>query len=290
MYAALTWGLPTELATHDTEPIYAGKVPARYRIRFTVPENWNHIGLFMTRRENGWFYPGKQNAGETFETWVDGSELDVAYNLPDTLPQWDITILERIVFKSEKDSAVVKPLTTITEKIVKLRDHLTRDARQDAGRAAIYKLASGAARNILLHGIGSFNRQSTARTYVLTDTEPAPDGYTEYDEIGDHTRLYKVPGGKVDTTMLHPEYAALIWARCRARMTRAALAMSYSDIITIRTDAIAVKRPVSQFEANKTATKVGLIRRKWAIEKPLTAPANDEKFDDIQRKVTREGK
>ena len=103
-YAALTWGQATEVATHDTKNEYAGKVPARYRIRYTVPSTWQHLGLFMTWREDGgWFYPGVKEAGRMYETWADGAELDVAYNLPQGMPAWDITILERIIFKPESE-------------------------------------------------------------------------------------------------------------------------------------------------------------------------------------------
>jgi hypothetical protein len=285
MYAALTWGLPTEIATHDNVNAYAGKVPARYRIRYTVPIGWQHVGLFMTRKEDGWFYPGAAEAGATFETWADGAELDIAYNLPQGMPAWDITILERIVFKSEKESTVTKPLTTITEKIIKIREHMDRDKRQDAGREHIYKLASGAARNILLHGIGSFNRVKKMRTYILLENEPEPIGFNRNSNISvldNNRRIYTIPEESTDTGAMHPEWPALVYGRCRARMTKHALSMPYSDIVAIRTDAIAVKHPVSAWEANN---RVGTLRRKWAYTRAITAPASDAELDKIQRKA-----
>lgn len=286
MYAALTWGMPTELATHDNKNEYAGKVPARYRIRYTVPASWQYVGLFMTKREpDGWFYPGAESAGMTFETWADGAELDVAYNLPPDMPAWDITILERMIFKPEKESTESKPLETITSKLVRIREQIDTDKHQDAARIRVYTLARGAIRNILLHGIGSFNRTQKTRSYILLATEPAPAGYITYDELDERRRLYTVAEESADESMLFPQWPALIWARCRARMTRAALSRPYGEIIAIRTDAIAVTRPVSAWEANKDATKAGLIRRKWAIEKPLSAPATAEKLDELQRKI-----
>lgn len=288
MYAALTWGLPTEVATHDTLNEYAGKVPARYRIRYTVPANWQHVGLFMTKQEpDGWYYPGAAEAGNTYETWADGAELDVAYNLPQGMPAWDITILERVIFKPEKESTATKPLETITSKLVGIREQIDTDKRQDAARVRIYTLARGAIRNILLHGIGSFNRTRKTRTFILLDTEPAPVGYLTYDELDEHRRLYTVLEESTDESMTFPQWVALIWARCRARMTKHALSRPYSDIVAIRTDAIAVTRPVAAWEANNNATKAGVIRRKWAIERALPAPATSEKLDELQRKLLR---
>ncbi|GHO87015.1 hypothetical protein [Dictyobacter formicarum] len=67
MYSALAWGLPTELVIHDMRNEYAGKVAARYRIRYTVPSDWQHLGLFMIPRDvvtgnqrdrHTWIFPG----------------------------------------------------------------------------------------------------------------------------------------------------------------------------------------------------------------------------------------
>lgn len=292
MYSALTWGMPTELATHDYENVYAGKVPARYRIRYTVPTGWQHIGLFMTPKEQvtgnprdnaAWCYPGEKYQGRTFETWADGSELDIAYNLPESMPAWDITILERIVFTPEKDSAAKKPLDSITNKLAKMRERIEQDARQDTERRAIYKLVRGAVRNILLHGIGSFHRHTRDVTYILRTDEPAPDGYTGRRDIDDNTVWYTVPQATEAYTQQfeHPEWTALIWARCRARMTRAALSVPRECIIALRTDAIAVSTEQPQWRDNE---KRGALRQKWNITRPLKAPHDFEALDALVHK------
>jgi hypothetical protein len=289
-YAALTREMPTELAIHDHKNEYAGYAAAHYRIRYTVPASWQHVGLFMTKRtgthwreQDGWFYPGASEAGQTFETWANGAELHVAYNLPPGMPAWDITILERIVFKPEKESSVKSVLETITSTLIRVREQIDKDKRQDVKRVRLYDLARGAVRNILLHGIGSFYRSNqVTRTYLRLDTEPAPAGYTDAEQLNEHLWVYQVLETSTDTSMSHPEWAALIWARCRARMTRAALSRPYNDIIAIRTDAIAVTHPVASWEAN---TKVGQLRRKWAVTKSLPAPATTEKLDELQHKI-----
>jgi hypothetical protein len=307
MYAALTWGLPTELATWDSLNEYAGKVPARYRIRYTVPANWHHVGLFMTPKgKNAWCYPGKDERGQTFETWVDGSELDVLgeYYLssaPATLEKserekralmigfqsWDITILERIVFKPEKESKVTKPLNTITDKLVTIREKLKEVASQDEQSRLVYTLAAGAIRNILLHGIGSFNRTERDVTYIQKNSDPAPDGFTKMDEIGNGLISYQVPQKTEAYTQQfeHPEWCALVWARCRARMLKALLTLPREQILAIRTDAIALTHERPEWN-NQQGT--GKLRLKKGFTKKVPAPHSFQELDKLLAQYSKE--
>lgn len=296
MYSALCWGMPTELAAHDNLNEYAGKVPARYRIRYTVPATWEHIGLFMTPKDKvtgnardraAWCYPGQDYQGRTFETWADGAELDVAYNLPAGLQPWDITILERIVFKPEKDSEKKKPLDVITERLSKMREKVERDMLTDATRQALYRLVRGAIRNILLHGIGSFHRSEREVTFVLRDDEPAPDGYSNMRLIGEHTIRYSIPQKieKYTQQFEHPEWTGLVWARCRARITRAALSLPRQALIAIRTDAIATTEEQPQWAESD---KRGTLREKWHITRSMKAPHSFEELDGLVHQYVKE--
>lgn len=302
MYAALTWGMPTELASHDFLNEYAGKVPARYRIRFTVPENWRHVGLFMVpkdavtgnaRDKGEWLFPGEKYAGQSFETWADGSELDVAYNLPAGMPRWNIEILERMVFKPERESAAVKPLDTITEKLRTMREQLAQaanDERTPDERKVLYQLAAAGARNILLHGIGSFHRHERAVT-ILASRNDAPDEFIHMspEPLYDDVYAFQVMQKTAQWTQQfeHPEWSALIWARCRARMTRAALSVPREHIIAIRTDAIALCAERSEWNENE---QIGQLRRKWVIKRNLSAPHSFEALDKYVHQYARKDK
>lgn len=300
MYSALAWGLPTELAIHDRRNEYAGKVAARYRIRYTVPPEWKHLGLFMTPREqvtgnqrdwHTWSFPGADSAGSTYETWVDGSELDVLSTVYPTIVQgfasWRITILERIVFKSEKESAQKKPLDGLVEKLAMLREKVERDALENPEQARVYQLVRGGIRNIVLHGIGTFNRASRNVTYILGMDEPAPSGYVSRREIDEHTVWYSVPAATEGYSQQfdHPEWAAQVWARCRARMIKAALTLPREAIIAVRTDAIALTQEQPDWNTN---TKRGTLRLKWAIRQPVKAPHTYEALDLLQRQQEKE--
>jgi hypothetical protein len=294
-YAGLTWGLSTELETHDQENIYAGKVPARYRIRYTVPIDWQQIGLFMTPKGNeAWFYPGDKHQGQTFETWADGAELDVLkvpYGDVETgMKAWNITILERIVFKAEKDAIAKKPLDSTIKKLVTMREQVEKDARLDTSRASLYKLVRGMIRNIVLHGIGAFHRNKRDITVILRKDEPAPDTLNAAPkELGDDLYIYSIPG-KIDAyseQFDHPEWSALVWARCRARMAKWALSLPRESIIAIRTDAIATTQEVPEW---KSSEKVGTLREKWNIHKQLKAPHTYEELDMLVDKYVKEGR
>ena len=295
MYAGLTWGMPTELETHDHENAYAGKVPARYRISYTVPTDWQHVGLFMTAKGNeAWFYPGDRHQGQTFETWADGAELDVLRehygDIETGMRAWNITILERIVFKPEKDSTAKKPLDAIIKKLVTMREQVEKDARLDTSRTALYKMVRGMVRNIVLHGIGAFHRNKRDITVILRRDEEAPDTINAAPkELGDDLYIYSIPG-KVDAyseQFDHPEYSALVWARCRARMTKWALSLPRESIIAIRTDAIATTQEVPAW---KSSEKVGTLREKWTIRKQIKAPHSYEELDSLVDKHVREGR
>jgi hypothetical protein len=292
-YAALTWGMPTELETHDHKNVYAGYKPARYRIRYTVPGNWQHIGLFMTPKDSEtWFYPGDTCLGETFETWVDGAELDVLRehygSVEAGMQEWNITILERIVFKPEKDSSVKKPLDAITRKLVNMREQIEKDTQLDSTRSHIYKLVRGMVRNILLHGIGAFHRNKKNRTIILRKEDTNhPDVTLNVQPLDDGRIVYTVPGeiDKYSEQFDHPEWSALVWARCRGRMTKHALSLPRESVIAIRTDAIATTKEKPEW---KSSTKVGTLREKWHIKKQLKAPHSYEELDTLVAKYIKE--
>lgn len=294
MYAALTWGMPTELESHDHKNIYAGYKPARYRIRYTVPNNWQHIGLFMTPRDQeNWMYPGDTSQGQTFEAWVDGSELDVLREHYESveagMQAWNIEILERIVFKSEKDSAIKKPLDSLTKKLVSMREQVEKDARLDTARQDIYKLVRGMVRNIVLHGIGAFHRDKRPITIILKDNDMAPENVIDIKPLEDGRIVYTV-SGKIDEyseQFDHPEWSALVWARCRARMTKHALSLPRESVIAVRTDAIATTKEVPEWKASE---KVGTLREKWSIKKQLKAPRSLTELDALVEKNIKEGR
>lgn len=297
-YAALCRELPTEIESHDNLQVFAGKQTARYKLVFRVPAEWKHIGPFGVRIDDVWEYPGYEKAGQYYETWVDGAELDalVSCYTPTDEPDkkeayrkatfaafnhWQIIIKERIVYKNGRDCQNKNPLDGVIKKLAKLRDKAEEDGKQDVAHATAYKLARAAIRNIVIHGIGAFNRVAGTRTYIGLITEPRPSGYITRTELADGRVAYIVPEAAETGALSHPEWPACVWGRCRARMFKNAMSQPYERIITIQTDAIALTHPVPEWESN---TEIGKLRRKWAETKPLKGPANLQQFNELQRK------
>lgn len=287
MYAALAWGLPTELANHDDKNEYAGKVPARYRIRYTVPQDWGHVGLFMTsnphtKHGGEWMFPGSEHAGQTFETWVDGCELDVLryqYGTVEAgLSAWAITILERIVFKLEKDSKDKDPLGCIIRPLVALRQQLK------ASDNHIDKLGAGAIRSIVLHGIGAFNRKDRTAAIILDSQAPHPANMIDFTTLEDGRVRYTVehaPLEAASTLLEHPEWPALVWARCRARITRAMLTLPREELLASQTDAIAM----GTHPAWEISDKIGQLRPKGTPLTNVKAPHTWEQLEALKQKA-----
>ena len=171
-----------------------------------------------------------------------------------------------------------------------MREQVEKDARLDTSRADLYKLVRGMVRNIVLHGIGAFHRNKRDITVILRRDEEAPDAINAAPkELGDDLYIYSIPG-KVDAyseQFDHPEYSALVWARCRARMTKWALSLPRESIIAIRTDAIATTQEVPAW---KSSEKVGTLREKWTIRKQIKAPHTYEELDTLVDKHVREGR
>jgi hypothetical protein len=70
----------------------------------------------------------------------------------------------------------------------------------------------------------------------------------------------------------HPEWAATVWGRCRARTARAALLLPFDDIVSIRTDAIWSSRTFDTEDDGK----IGTFRVKDKLVGPITPPRNEQ--------------
>ncbi len=223
MYAALCWGLGAGPATHDDEPTFERRARGRYRVRFTAPAGWDHVGLLGVMDGDGWAYPTEG----THETWCDGAELLVAER-----HGWSFDVVERLLLADGK----ADPMRRWADRLVAARDAV----ELPASRAAL--------RSILLHGIGALHGRPSRVTRVTVEAPP------------DDAELLRIDGDRFVWTepatatrwsaMSHPEWTSAIWARARARLLDGpkgigALHIPRSQLVAFRTDAIylAGRRP-----------------------------------------------
>lgn len=270
-YAALCSELSAgAILHHDHRNEFAGYAPARYRVRFTVPTEWAHVGLLPVRitTPNGklWSYPNKP--GEVAETWCDGAELHVAM-----AHNWPVTILERIVFRSDG----ARPLDTWRDKLVRLRARAA--ATSDP---AVRELVAGAVRNILLHGIGRFARGARREDVHLAEGRTLGDyRLSRRDVIAERKHpagngwliTVERPLDRWSERFTHPEWAAHIWARQRARVLSGpqktgVLHLPAESVVALQTDALYLTADPEWPDDGKP----GRFRLKGRSDGPVRAP------------------
>lgn len=273
MYGALCWGLGSGvvedytaasinherglLASFRADP----QLRARYRIRFTVPRHWQHVGLVGVWDGQRWTYP--RVGADLYETWVDGAELALMDR-----QNWPYAILRRLTLGAIDG----KPLDTWAKKLVMMRSHLS-DPRLNFGPAS--QLAANGARSILLHAIGAF----MGREHVVTKSAPTIEpGRVPFDAVGvrveGDTLVWGERTPKAWPELSHPEWAAAIWARCRVRMLSGpggtgALHVPFDEVVGFKTDALYLTTEHKEWTDDGAA---GRLRLRSSIPGPLRAP------------------
>lgn len=272
MYAGLTWGMPVgeptfwapapiRQATDDVlERMLRGR--GRWRITATVPKDWAHVGLLMApRAEGGWCYPGKHEAGMSFTTWADGSEVYMARK-----HGWSVQLHEGMTW------AEGKPLDTWTKALLSVWEECRANGSESA------QLAARAIRSMLLFSIGAFAQTAhnvSGSTPIDTpEAVPADVIPGSVHMVGD--RLVWERPGKLSTfseQLSHPEWSATIWARARMRLLEGpggagALTLPYESIVAFATDALYLDGAPDWADDGK----VGRFRVKGQISEPRPWP------------------
>lgn len=274
MYAALTWGMPVGeptpwklagAAAADNVDTLAKR--GRWLVTATVPEGWAHVGILPAQREGGgWRYPS--TPGETFASWVDASEAQLAVR-----HGWDVRLHDGFTW------AEGKPLNVWTDKLVTIWQRL--QAGGDVSR-----IAARGVRSMLLFAIGAFAGRThmVTRSCPLEDTSSVPDN-ARARVVGDRLVWEQpAPVGAWAASMAHPEWSAQIWARARVRLLDApdgaggrvgALHLPRAAVIAFRTDALYLDGAPDWHDDGRP----GRFRSKGQLHVPAPWPAtNDELF------------
>ncbi len=210
---------------------------ARFHVRFRVPENWHHVGLLPVKHqrvEEGWFYPNRP--GAVHDTWVDGAELHVAQSAG-----WEIVPHEAVLFKK------ARPLDTFTDRMTRARAKVSENRDMNP---TIRQAVMSALRSIMLHSIGAFAAGGRDETRVATSLREIPQAYQGDAVQQGKLYVYHVPSNPTSRTSqyYHPELAAQVWGRARARVllgpssiggaTSGALRVDPATLVGIQGDAL----------------------------------------------------
>jgi hypothetical protein len=299
MYASVCRELGTVPARRMTAPRAADLLEldpyarARYRVRFTVPDGWDHVGIFGVQHEDvaaGWHYPNRP--GTTFETWADGAEIKIARD-----SGWWVEPLEAIEFTK------LRVLDTFAERLTRARDRV--NARDDL-EPEVRRAVAAALRSMLIQTIGNFASRIKGRTVTVWSAREVPAEYADTMRQHGDAFTYEIPGRPHDARTLpfyRPELAAQVWGRARARVLRAptsvpgatggALAMNPRTLIGINGDAIYSTvvpewaKPVDAGGGDDG--KVGRLRVKGVLTGSIPTPTDVESRNVLRAKAEAAG-
>lgn len=222
MYASLCRELGTGPVTRLTGPQAAELIErdpfcrARFRVRFTVPDYWDHVGLLGVQHENvrdGWHYPNVPGAGG--ECWADAVEVRLALD-----HGWTVEVLEGLSF------AKGRVLDTWADRLVRAR---RRAAEMPGLDLPVRRATQAALRAILIQGIGAFASRGRETTRVVWSARDVPAQYAHDVRRYGEAFVYREPARGLsgnNAAYQRIELAAQVWARGRARVLSCPSALS----------------------------------------------------------------
>lgn len=264
---------------------------ARYEVKFTVPEGWNHVGIMPMKHEGGrgtWYFPNRPGASGI--TWADASEVAVALRAG-----WLIEPLSAIEFYK------ARPLDTWMERLDRARERVVDNPEMPP---ILKRAITVALRQILIQGIGRFASRGRAHQRTAASAFEIPAEYQATAVRQGNIFTYKVPGtGAQNDGFYHPEIAAQIWGRGRARVLSAptaddktgggALAVPGHTLLGINGDAIYTTElpewsmPVEQGGGDDG--KTGRLRLKSFIRGSFITPASLEARTALRARADKAG-
>lgn len=258
-YAALCAELPAgEPEQWRGEHPYGDYARARVLARWTIPADWNHVGI-LPHLENGvgWSWP--DTPGATYEGWIAGVELQLARRWG-----WHVEVLESLVWPTKG-----RPLDSWARKLADMAQTAEHEGR---------RLVRAALRSIVLHAIGAFQgrEQTVTKSADAATLDELPAGATSPRWEGDSI-VWGETLGQAWPEAAHPEWCAEVWARARVRLldspapdnTRVgALHVPREQLVGFYTDAIFL----TVDPAWPDDGKVGRFRKEMAAYHALRAP------------------
>lgn len=228
---------------------------ARWDISFRVPHDWPHPYGLLPVPDPGnrllWSWPAEP--GTEHSTWADGAEVAVALDAG-----WPVKVYAGV--GPERPQA--DPLGAWGKSIAGIALAL-----KGAGEELAYR----AARAVLVQGIGGLvgREQLVYRVLPFERAGDVPNDAIDAHRIDGHvTWAERAPSQAGDMT--HPEWAAGIWGKCRARLLwkrdgTGALNLPDEDVLGFRGDCLYLARDPGWPDRGRP----GEWRTKWSHPGPL---------------------
>lgn len=275
--------------------------PARYKVRYRIPNWWDHLGFFPVKHDSharGWHWPNRP--GYQGETWVNAIEVHNAV----TEGGWEIEFLEGIQLTKTN---VVQPLANACTNMLTQLDQLhTQNRIGQLGRDVV----SSAVKHMFRVTIGSFSRRQRNSTRFSSKFEEIsaqviPGSVRQTANGG---WMYEVPAGSRpgDIDTYHPEVAATVWGLSRTRVLRftqpgpdgsrlyyGALQIEPDELIGIQGDAIYTTRLVTSTLPTRLGGiddgSTGRVRIKGYLPGPIPTPETLAQRQDLSNRAEENG-
>lgn len=272
---------------NDRDGMYERAV---YEIRFTVPEDWHHIGIFGVKHENrdeGWFYPNRPGARHI--TWAEASEIYVAL-----ANGWLVEPLQAIVFRR------ARPMDNYMSAIDRKRDEI--EHRQDLS-VMLRRAVVASLRAILIQSIGGLASRGASKTITTDSAFSIPAEYRHTVVRHGDVFTYQVPGDRWDSVNYHPELAVQIWGRGRSKLlnapsalgngTAGALHVPADSLIGVNGDAVYTTEIPrwalpARFGGGDDG-RIGRLRIKGILDTPHTTPVLLARRDALRTQSEKAG-
>jgi hypothetical protein len=266
MYAACLSNLPSGPLTMDTKTEPPGWATGFLTASVRVPDTWAHIGLLpevydgddgLTHRR----WP--RTPGQWFASVMTTAEYGLAVS-----QGWDIRIKRRYLWHKP----LCDPARPWRDKLVSLRERYETQAKRGD---IVAKALAGTVRRLMLNTIGLwFSHQAFTDGYVRREDVSKLMGEHPGAQLRVHGRHWfyvRIPRDPAGNAWQHPEWAAQVWGKARARLASVALGMPFDSLVSLRTDAIWATYDPGWPDVGKPGT----FRLKEIVEGPLSAPRNE---------------
>lgn len=271
--------------------------PARYKVRYTVPDWWDHLGIFpmkQTEFARGWHWPNRP--GFVGEAWVNAVELRTAI----LEGGWQVEFLEGIRFTR---SNAIEPFANAIGKMLK---DLDKQLGTHEVPAPAHAIVTASIKHLFRVTVGSFSRRQRNTTrFAATFEDVAANAVGEVRAAANGGFIYQVPTNSRpdDVETYHPEIAALLWGAARARVLRyappgqtkvyGALQVDPGKLIGIQGDAIYTTEPerwtLPTAHGGIDDGENGRIRLKGYLPGPIDAPLTIHERHDLSHQAEEAG-
>jgi hypothetical protein len=253
---------------------YTTLVPGFYKVRVTIPDNWEHIGLLPLITEKDIEYPREKK--HTFTTWATTHEIGLALH-----QGWKIQPLERILWPETHKEP--EPLKLWGDRLIRLR---TEEA--DRLDEPFKGFIQDAARAIMLQTIGTFFRYGKEYDCYTSEPESIPIESTSELLLSGNIWKYTLPEklSALQLQFCQPHWPMHVWGLARKKLAEKALQVPFKQLVALRSDAVWCNQEMNYEDTGK----IGQFREKTLLQSSdMVWPRNNADMLKLVKKVRPNG-